>query len=413
MARLVLLLVAVAVAPSFGLDNGLGRRPQMGWNSWNKFHCNISSQLIRKTADLLVSTGLSKVGYTYVNLDDCWATSRDKLGRIHEDPKAFPEGMGHLGEYIHNQGLKFGIYSDAGDLTCAGRPGSLEHENSDAQSYADWKVDYLKYDNCHAGDIDVRERYPIMRDALNRTGRKIFFSMCEWGKEAPWLWAGPVGNSWRTTGDIDPSWERTMYCLDLNEPLYPYAGPGKWNDPDMLEVGNGLTNVEGQSHFSLWALMKAPLLIGCDISKMSAATKATLMNEEVIAVNQDPLGVQGHRTSRANPNGAELWQGPLADGSIIAILFNRNDDLPANITVSFAFQGTAIDMEIRDLWLHKDLGQFSEFSPIVPPHGVRMLKVKPAGGKKTPSGAELLNATTLTSYYFIFPSIKTKVQTVV
>jgi len=283
-------------AVSLALDNGLGRTPQMGWNSWNKFACNINEDLIKSTIDTLVDTGLVAAGYKYINLDDCWQISRDKNNVIVPDPKAFPSGIKALADYAHSKGMKFGLYSDAGSNTCQGRPGSLGYEEIDAKTYAEWGVDYLKYDNCYADPRTPEERYPIMRDALNKSGRTIFYSMCEWGVDDPAKWAKDVGNSWRTTGDISDSWSSMISIIDKNDKWAQYAGPGGWNDPDMLEVGNGgMTYDEYRTHFSLWALAKAPLLIGCDVTKRDKETFEILMNEEVIAVNQDKLGVQGRK----------------------------------------------------------------------------------------------------------------------
>jgi alpha-galactosidase len=274
----------------------------MGWNSWNHFGCGINEQLIKDTAKTIANSPLKDAGYIYINLDDCWQLTRDAQGNVHEDPKAFPSGIGALADYVHSLGLKFGLYSDAGNKTCGGRPGSLGFETNDAKTYASWNVDYLKYDNCNSGPQTPMVRYPVMRDALNKTGKYILFSMCEWGVDNPATWAGTVGNSWRTTGDISDSWESMTNNLDLNDNWAKYAAPGGWNDPDMLEVGNGgMTDVEYQSHFSLWCLVKSPLLVGCDVTKMSQATLNTLTNKEAIAVNQDKLGVQGKRVSSITP----------------------------------------------------------------------------------------------------------------
>jgi alpha-galactosidase len=298
MRALVIVLALLPIA--LAVDNGLGLTPQMGWNSWNKFACNINEDLIKSTADALISTGLAKAGYTYLNLDDCWeAPARDSNGRLWGHPETFPSGMKVLGDFIHEKGLKYGIYSDAGYQTCAGNPGSLGYEAIDAATFAEWGIDYLKYDNCFHDDTAPEVRYPPMQNALNATGRPILFSMCEWGIDNPATWAPALGNSWRTTGDITDDWEAMMTKVDQNAPLYKYAGKGAWNDPDMLEVGNGgMTNDEYITHFSLWAIMKAPLIIGCDITNMSAETQNILMNTEVIAINQDPLGQQGYVVSQ-------------------------------------------------------------------------------------------------------------------
>jgi len=297
----VLSLCVVALA----LNNGLGRTPQMGWNSWNKFGCNINEKLIRDTIDTLVDLGFVDAGYEYINLDDCWQISRDENGEIVADPDAFPSGIKALADYAHQRGMKFGLYSDAGYGTCQGRPGSLNYEEIDARTYAKWGVDYLKYDNCNADPRTPEERYPIMRDALNKSGRAIFYSMCEWGVDDPAKWAKNVGNSWRTTGDIGDTWSSMISIIDKNNEWADYAGPGGWNDPDMLEVGNGgMTYDEYRTHFSLWAISKAPLLIGCDVTKKDPETFEILLNKEVIAVNQDPLGVQGRKVAHGGVGSA-------------------------------------------------------------------------------------------------------------
>ena len=336
----------------------------------------MNEEVIRSTAQTLIDSGLAKAGYTYVNIDDCWAVTRDAAGRVIADNKTFPSGMYKLGQYIHSLGLQFGIYSDAGTNTCAGRPGSLGHEVIDALTYAAWGVDYLKYDNCNA-NTDPRTRYPPMRDALNATGRPILFSMCEWGVDNPATWSADVGNSWRTTGDINDSWRSMISNLDQNDQVWNYSGPGHWNDPDMLEVGNGgMTDAEYQAHFALWALIKSPLLIGCDITKMSTSTASILMNAEVIALSQDDLGVQGHRLS-GDPAGGQVWAGPLANGDVGVILFNRGA-AAANITVPWTLLGLKEGStgSVRDLVAHRVEGEFAEsYSALVPSHAVKVIRV--------------------------------------
>ena len=278
------------------LDNGLAKTPQMGWNSWNRFACNISEKLIKDTIDKLNSSGLLEVGYNYINIDDCWQSSRHKNGTIIPDPINFPNGIKLLVDYAHSKGLKFGIYSDAGEYTCENRPGSLGYEEIDAKTYAEWGVDYLKYDNCFNKNKSSENRYKVMRDALKRTGKNIFYSLCNWGKDDVVKWGKDVGNSWRTTKDIKDNWKSMIRIIDINNKWYKYAGPGGWNDPDMLEVGNGgMTLDEYKVHFGLWALSKAPLLIGCDIINMTNEIKDILTNSEVIAINQDSLGIQGRK----------------------------------------------------------------------------------------------------------------------
>jgi len=366
----------------YGLNNGLGRTPQMGWNSWNHFGCGINQNLIHSTIDSIISTGLSKAGYIYVNMDDCWAGWRDSNGIIHPDNQTFPQGVAPLAAYAHSKGLKFGLYSDAGSNTCAGRPGSLHYETNDANTYASWGVDYLKYDNCNNENIPPETRYPIMRDALNKTGRPIFYSMCEWGVDDPATWAPNVGNSWRTTGDISDNWSRMTSRIDKNDLVWKYAAPGGWNDPDMLEVGNGgMSDTEYTSHFSLWCLAKAPLLIGCDITKMSTATYNILTAPEVISINQDPLGVQGHKVNITAGNGGnlEVWAGPLSGGATAVILFNRSN-VQATITALWSNVGvnSGTSCTVRDLWARKDVGSFTnEYSASVPSHGVVFVKLTP------------------------------------
>ncbi|TFI56322.1 glycoside hydrolase family 27 protein [Sphingomonas parva] len=355
----------------------------MGWNSWNRFACDIDERLIRKTADELVSSGMKDAGYTYVVIDDCWHGARDADGFITADSQRFPSGIKALADYVHSKGLKFGLYSDAGRKTCGGRPGSQGHEYQDAITYARWGVDYLKYDWCSTGTRNAEEAYALMADALRATGRDIVFSICEWGNNRPWLWASRIGNLWRTTGDITDKWAGKhgyswglLNIVDMNEPLWPHAGPGHWNDPDMLEVGNpGLTPVENRAHFSLWAMMAAPLMAGNDVASMDAETRAILLNKDVIAVDQDRLGVQGRRVAREGDR--EVWVKPLAGGGRAVLLFNRGET-PARISVTneaLAYPA-GVRLKVRDLWAHRDLGAWKgRFEAEVEPHGVVMLRL--------------------------------------
>jgi alpha-galactosidase len=365
--------------------NGLALTPPMGWNSWNRFACNVNEATVRATADAMVSSGMRDAGYQYVVIDDCWHGPRDADGFITADKEKFPSGINALAAYIHSKGLKFGIYSDAGRHTCGGRPGSEGHEYQDALAYARWGVDYLKYDWCDTGTRNAEDAYKLMADALRATGRPIIFSMCEWGTSKPWLWASNVGNLWRTTGDVIDHWEGkytyswgVVTIADMNEPLWSYAGPGHWNDPDMLEVGNGgLSDTEYRSHFSLWAMMAAPLIAGNDIANMSEATKAILLNREVIAVDQDPLGIQGHRVWKEGTS--EVWLKPLTGGRQALLLFNRATG-PAAITSTWAMLGRPTDqkLKVRDLWAHRDLPNArGSYAALVPPHGVQMVVVQP------------------------------------
>ncbi|XWS65604.1 hypothetical protein CRYUN_Cryun05aG0127900 [Craigia yunnanensis] len=367
----------------FQLNNGLALTPQMGWNSWNFFACNITEDLIRETADALISTGLADLGYVYVNIDDCWsAASRNSEGQLVPDPNAFPSGIKALADYVHGKGLKLGIYSDAGAFTCQVRPGSLFHEIDDSQLFASWDVDYLKYDNCFNLGIDPKNRYPPMRDALNATGRTIFYSLCEWGVEDPALWARGVGNSWRTTDDINDTWASMTTIADLNNKWASYAGPGGWNDPDMLEVGNGgMTYLEYRAHFCIWALMKAPLLVGCDVRNMTAETFEILSNKEVIAVNQDSLGVQGRKVHVAGEeNCLQVWAGPLSGNRLVVAFWNRCSRA-ATITAKWEALGleSSTSVSIRDLWQHKDLKEnvVASFSAEVDSHDCHMYTFTP------------------------------------
>lgn len=309
----------------------LSQTPQMGWSSWNKFQCNIDEDIIKSIADAMVSSGLKDAGYTYVNIDDCWHGKRDADGFIQADPKHFPHGIKALADYVHSRGLKLGIYSDAGSETCAGRPGSLGHEYQDALQYARWGIDYLKYDWCNTTNINAQGAYQLMRDALQAAGRPIFFSMCEWGDNHPWRWAKGIGDSWRIGPDIWCSFDSTRIfptyiqcsvidCINRNDSLRSYAGPGHWNDPDMLEVGNGLSVNQDRAHFTMWCMMASPLILGNDVRNMSDETKAILTNKDLIAIDQDKLGVQGLRFLIRE--GLEYWFKPLSNGDWAMTIFN-------------------------------------------------------------------------------------------
>ncbi|KAF5749958.1 alpha-galactosidase-like [Tripterygium wilfordii] len=336
------------------LANGLGSTPPIGWNSWNHFQCDIKETLIRETADAMVSSGLAAVGYQFINLDDCWGElDRDSQGNLVPKITTFPSGIKNLSDYVHSKGLKLGIYSDAGTQTCSKKmPGSLGHEEQDAKTFSSWGVDYLKYDNCFDTGTSPKERYPVMSKALLNSGRSIFFSMCEWGREDPATWAASIGNSWRTTGDIEDNWNSMTSIADQNDKWASYAGPGGWNDPDMLEVGNGgMTTEEYRSHFSIWALAKAPLLIGCDVRSMDKTTLELLSNKEVIEVNQDKLGVQGKKVKKEGD--LEVWSGPLTNKRIAMVLWNRGSS-QSNITANWSDIGleSSTVVDARDVWKH-------------------------------------------------------------
>jgi alpha-galactosidase len=383
----------------------LAPTPPMGWNSWNKFACNIDETLIKETADALVSSGMKDVGYQYVNIDDCWqAKARDSEGNLVADPLRFPGGIAALAEYVHDLGLKLGIYSDRGTKTCAGFPGSFDHEQQDAAIFAEWGIDYLKYDNCaiplgREGGAEMQEDYAIMGEALRQAGRPIVYSISAW-----WFypWMPDVAHLWRTTTDIQDSWATNKHSVtsllnwsggdtarygifaetDLGSGAYAapglasYAGPHHWNDPDMLEVGNGgMTDIEYRSHFSLWALMAAPLITGTDLRTMTAATTEILLNTEVIAVNQDPLGVQGTPVSESTT--LEVWSKKLEGTDTYAVVLLNRTEAAADITVTWSSLGlTATSATASDLWQHTDLGVIAdEYTATVPSHGVAMLKV--------------------------------------
>lgn len=383
-AALVMGSLAVAAHPSAGTrvnaapGNGLARTPPMGWNSWNHFACNVNEETIRETADAMVATGMRDAGYRYVVIDDCWQVARDANGALVADPQRFPHGIKALADYVHSKGLLFGIYTDAGTNTCQGRPGTLGHEDQDARTFAAWGVDYVKEDWCHAQNLDAPTQYAKLRDALMRTGRPIVLSICEWGSNQPWEWAPHVGNLWRTTDDIEDTWSSMLDNLDQSAQHATAAGPGAWNDPDMLEVGNGgMTDEEYRAHFSLWAIMAAPLIAGNDLRDMSAATIATLTNREVIAVDQDSLGAQGILVWERPPE-LQVWAKPLHDGSRAIALLNRSS-APARITAYFSRAGIRSDSaQVRDLWSHKDLGRFGrQFADTVPAHDVVLIRATP------------------------------------
>jgi alpha-galactosidase len=357
----------------------------MGWNSWNKFGCNIDAALIRRMADTMVSSGMKNAGYQYVIIDDCWHGERDAHGDIQPDEKRFPDGIKELADYVHGRGLRLGIYSDAGIKTCAGRPGSRGYEYQDAKQYAAWGVDYLKYDWCNTGTENADAAYLTMSHALRTSGRDIVFSMCEWGISQPWLWARNTGNSWRTTSDIYDAWEGkkdysigVMNILDANAELYPFAGPGHWNDPDMLEVGNGgMSDAEYRAHFSLWAMLAAPLIAGNDLSNMSAATRAILLNKEIIAIDQDALGTQAHRAAKTGD--AEVWVRPVSGGGRAVALLNRGmAAIPIAVTWQQLDYPDHLHARLRDVWRAEDLGTAkARYSTLVPSHLVVVLKVQP------------------------------------
>ncbi|GAA0587062.1 ricin-type beta-trefoil lectin domain protein [Paractinoplanes ferrugineus] len=403
LTRFIVLVLAVGVTgvglglrtaePAQALANNLALTPPMGWNDWNAYGCNVSETLVKQTADKIVSSGLAAAGYQYVNIDDCWMQhSRDSSGNLQPDYGKFPDGISGTAAYVHAKGLKLGIYEDAGTSTCAGYPGSLGHEAQDARSFAAWGVDYLKYDNCYNNGSSTTQqyiaRYSAMRDALAATGRPIVYSICEWGVNAPWTWAAPVGNLWRTTGDIQNNYNSMLSIFHQNVGLAAYAGPGQWNDPDMLEVGNGMSATEDRAHFSLWAEMAAPLLAGNNLVNASATTLSILGNKAVIAVDQDSAGKQGRLVSSAG--GLDVLAKPLANGDVAVVLFNEGASTATISTTAAAIgKSGATAYTLTDLWANTTSTTGGAISSSVPGHGVVMYRVSggttsdPGGGTTT------------------------------
>jgi alpha-galactosidase len=387
-------LVAVAFAApvvvttcSSAQSTQLAATPPMGWNSWNHFAEKVTDADVRAAADALVSTGMRDAGYIYVNIDDTWEGERDAQGVIHTNSK-FPD-MKALSDYVHSKGLKLGIYSGPGPKTCGGYAASYQHEEQDAKSYADWGIDYLKYDLCSFGDIIKHEAgsdhakafamqkdaYEKMHKALVATGRPIVYSFCQYGLENSWEWAPSLGgNLWRTTGDISDSYDRMAVIGFAQAGLGKYAGPGHWNDPDMLEVGNGgMNGDEYRTHMSLWAILAAPLLAGNDLSKMSHETLDILTNKDVIAIDQDKAGIQGDRVSAVGP--MEIWAKPLANGDKAVALFNRGEST-VPMTLKLKDVGFGNNAKLRDLWSGKEVSATGgTYTTDVPVRGVVLLRV--------------------------------------
>jgi len=371
-------------------DNGLARTPPMGWNSWNKFASRVDDATVRTIADAMASNGMKAAGYTYINIDDTWEAGRDAQGNIQTNKK-FPD-MKALADYVHGKGLKLGIYSSPGPNTCAGYEGSYGHEEQDARTYAAWGIDYLKYDWCGARTLYTDEEMPavyqIMGDALLKTKRPIVYSLCQYGRLDVWKWGADVGgNLWRTTGDIRDAWDSMTRIGFSQNDLAPWAKPGHWNDPDMLEIGNGaMTETEYKTHMSLWAILAAPLLAGNDLRSMSPEILAILTNREVIAVNQDKLGRQGQRVWQSAPSTApaanaapaanqEIWTRPLSGGAVAVAFFNRATEAQT-ISIKWADLKLEGKWKARDLWTHQDVQLTGpEYSVTVPGHGVVMLRL--------------------------------------
>ncbi|WP_160319535.1 glycoside hydrolase family 27 protein [Herpetosiphon geysericola] len=382
-------------------EQPLAPTPPMGWNSWNMFGSTIHEDSVRATADVIVSSGLKDLGYNYVVIDDCWSTKvgRDGNGDLVADPEKFPSGIKALADYIHSLGLKIGIYSDAAHLTCASYPGSFGFEEQDAQLWASWGIDFLKYDFCFAptDQATAIDRYTRMGEALRKTNRQFLYSLCEWGGRSPQLWGRSVGgHMWRVTGDIFDSWVDIWVAphkyyglgidtaIDIAANLAEYAGPDAWNDLDMLVVGlkgkgqisgGGLSFIEYQTHMSLWVMACSPLMIGCDIRNMDRDTTSLLTNREVLAVNQDLLGIAGRRVRQIGT--CEIWKKPLADGSVAVALINRGAN-GSDLSLRACDIGLLdTPKSVRNLWTQEDIAEFGEaWQTRIQPHETLLLKIK-------------------------------------
>ncbi len=386
--------------PTRLLTGQLAPRPPMGWNSWNTFQTKINEDMLKVMVDSYVSSGMRDAGYQYFVLDDGWmAMERDQNGSLVADPVKFPHGMKSFADYVHLKGLKFGIYNCAGSKTCAGYPGTRGHEYEDARLYASWGVDFLKYDWCNTDSLNTPEAYKTMSAALRATGRPIVFSICEWGGHAPWLWAGGVGELYRTTGDITASFikdknlgnwtaQSVISILDKQEPIRKHNGPNHWNDPDMLEVGNGMSYAEDKSHFSLWCMLAAPLAAGNDLRNMSAATTGILTNKEMISVDQDPRGISAFKMIL--PDSLEVWIKPLESNAFVLCFLNRTGSSKKinmnwnEMNISDTQSGLDVHFDkqiftLRDLWLNKNVGTTAKsFKQEIASHDVVVLELKPA-----------------------------------
>eukprot|EP01102_Stenamoeba_stenopodia_P020805 TRINITY_DN8243_c0_g1_i4.p1 TRINITY_DN8243_c0_g1~~TRINITY_DN8243_c0_g1_i4.p1 ORF type:complete len:439 (-),score=84.44 TRINITY_DN8243_c0_g1_i4:151-1410(-) len=406
----IVLLLATLISPFVhALNNGLGLTPPMGWNTWCTYgpcetdYCNQTE--VMSMADAMASNGMYELGYRYINLDDCWADYRNSTGWLQPDPQRFPDGMAALADYIHSKGLYLGVYTDSGVYTCSdgGRPhkipGSYGHYQQDADQFASWGIDYVKMDWCHTEvngtQLDPRVIYPEMSQSLNSTGRRIFFALCEWGVDQPWEWASKCGNSWRIGEDHHDEWSSTSAIIEILANKSAFAAPGGWNDPDFLMTGgqgctaNSSTLCPGQTwteyitEFSIWSIANAPLIIATNIRNMSAEKQSIVLNKEVIAINQDPLGIAGERVWAGGVNGSmQVWTKPIVGNAAAAILYNA-DNGPANATITLDFSllpgdFTGKPVYLRDLWAHEDLGSFTNnFTAVVAPHGVVFVTVSP------------------------------------
>jgi alpha-galactosidase len=371
----------------------------MGWNSWNTFGARITEQDVRETADTLVESGLAALGYRYVVVDDFWEADERVDGRLTWNPATFPGGIPALADYVHQKGLLFGIYSCAGTHTCGGKPGSFRYEEIDAKTFAEWGVDYLKYDFCfHPAECSGPASYRRMGQALRTSGRNIVFSLCNWGFDAVQTWGRSVGGHlWRTTGDIQDKWN-SIYDIGFRKQpeLAPYAGPGGWNDPDMLVVGmrgdrnaeivrgdegSGCTDDEYQTHFALWCMQAAPLMLGCDVRRIDAVSRHILSNRQLIAINQDPLGIQA--VKRGAHRSVEIWSKPLADGSLAVAFFNLGTGESNKTAIAWEALGLAdlTECRVNNLLSGEARGVYTRNynSGKIPPHGCEVVRITPLG----------------------------------
>src|SRR2546423_12294855 len=397
LAAIPLIAFTVSAPPAQALNNQLALTPQMGFNDWSASGRIGSESLIKSPALAMHNTGMRAAGSQYVNIDDCWLlNNRDSSGHLVPDPGKFPDGISGTAAYVHSLGLKLGIYEDAGTKTCAGYPGSLGHETTDANSFASWGVDYLKYDNCYADGVNqsggggpsAQSRYTAMRDALAATGRPILYSLCSWGRDNVWTWGANIGNSWRTTGDINASWGSMLSIFHSNVNLASYAGPGGWNDPDMLEIGNGMSATEDRSEFSLWAEMAAPLISGTNLTNASSQTLSIPTNSPATPADQDSLGKHG--TMVSSSGGPDLLAKPLANGDVSVALFNENSGTATISTTANAIGKTgASSYTLTDLWTGATSTTTSTISASVPGHGTVMFRVAGGSTPPPPPGGEI------------------------
>lgn len=384
-----------------GKFEGLAMTPPMGWNSWNTFGTSIDEKLVKETADIMVSSGMAAAGYNYIVLDDGWMTrERDANGDLIPDPVKFPGGMKAVIDYVHSKGLKFGLYNCAGTQTCAGYPGTRGYEYQDARFYAKLGIDFLKYDWCNTQGITAKEAYTTMSNALKTAGRPIVFSLCEWGDNQPWEWGKPVGNLWRISGDIYPcfdcefkheegNWSSWgfMKIVEMRKDIRKYSGPDHWNDFDMMEVGNEMNDTEDKSHFAMWCMMASPLVAGNDVRKMSKETLAILTNKELIAVDQDKLGIQGFKYSAED--GLEVWVKPLSDGNWAVTFLNRSEvakkvnfdwkkQTIKDVDFGYEANFSKTVYKLKDLWKNKEIGTTKKnFTADIAPHDVIILRLIP------------------------------------